>query len=177
MLFNKVMDMPHLFTLAHNTAYSCMRVLDIENRIILVFQTCQRYIYFHLAVQRFGEIKVARGIQADGIYQIFKSHDVAFSFGEFGAAADAHKLRNEYGKIAYAEYAHRGFHSFGMSLVVRSPNIYDPIKAAAGLIIMISDVRKKIRLFTGRTHYNLVLTVAVPRCFKPTRTFGVIHKF
>ena len=128
-----------------------MRVLHVVHRVVLRLLARERQVEIERRVVAALEHEEPRRVDADVVDQVVERDDLPLPLRHLDALAaldEVHKLHDqELERVGLAsECAPRGLHPRHVSVVVRAPEVDEPIEPAPLLVEVVRDVGGEVRV-------------------------------
>ena len=145
-----------------DTANSCVCVLNIINRVLIVLTYCKVKVKVHLCVSLFGVKEEPCAVNRHFVKQIAELNGLAGTLAHFYKLTVLNKLNKLHKNnielvTVIADSVHCAFHSHNMTVMVCSPNINKSCESTVKFVLVVCNVGCKICRIAVLTNENIVL--------------------
>ena len=149
-----------------------MRILNVVDRIICRALLGEIEIEIELTVERTHEKEIARRIGADFFDKFLKRDALSGALAhlhKLAASVETDHLKKQHRKFirVVSQCLHRRLDTADIAMVISAPEIDETVKAALVFVVMISDIRRKVRRLSARTYDDAIFIIAIRRGLQP----------
>ena len=168
-----------LLRLTEDAGNACMRILDVVDRVFVRSLLREIEIEIQLAVEGAHQEEIPRCIDADLLHQFPQRHRLPRALAQLydlTVTIETHHLQEKHRKLLgiVPECRHRRLDTGDIAVMIRPPDVDEPAEAARVLVVMIGDIRGKIRRYTVVAEDHTILVIPVVRRAQPDRTVLLI---